>query len=58
MALFGGTATWPLAAPAQQLAKLPTIGFMGAANPNVASPWLAAFVQGLRDLGWVEHDSH
>jgi putative tryptophan/tyrosine transport system substrate-binding protein len=52
--LGGAAAGWPLAARAQQPAKLPTIGFMGAANSAVASPWLAAFVQGLRDLGWVE----
>jgi putative tryptophan/tyrosine transport system substrate-binding protein len=27
---------------------------MGAATASVASPWLAALVQGLRDLGWVD----
>src|SRR5690349_21140092 len=43
----------PLAARAQK-AKLPTIGFLGAATPSVGSQWFAAFVQGLRDLGWVE----
>jgi putative ABC transport system substrate-binding protein len=41
-------------ARAQQPAAMPTIGFLGAATPAVASPWLATFVQRLRELGWVE----
>jgi putative tryptophan/tyrosine transport system substrate-binding protein len=52
--LGGAAAAWPLAARAQQAGKLPTIGFLGAATPSVASQWLATFVQRLRDLGWVE----
>jgi putative ABC transport system substrate-binding protein len=52
--LLGGAAAWPLAARAQQAAKLPTIGFFG---PNTASawrPWTAAFAQRLHELGWIE----
>ena len=45
---------WPLAARAQQPAKLPTIGFLGPATPSAWSPWTAAFVQRLRELGWIE----
>jgi putative ABC transport system substrate-binding protein len=45
---------WPLAARAQQPAKLPTIGFLGAATASAWEPWTAAFVQRLRELGWVE----
>ena len=34
--------------------KLPTIGFLGAATPSTRSQWTAAFVQRLRELGWIE----
>jgi putative ABC transport system substrate-binding protein len=55
IALLGGAAVaWPLAARAQQGAKLPTIGFMGTTTPSVWQPWTAAFVQRLRELGWIE----
>ena len=38
---------------AQQAAKPPTIGFLGA-DASAFAPWAAAFVAGLRDLGWIE----
>ena len=52
--LGGAAATWPLAARAQQAAKLPTIGFLGSTTPSAMSQWVAAFVQRLRELGWIE----
>src|SRR5262245_49350626 len=52
--LFGGAAAWPLAAQAQQPAKLPTIGFLSGATPSAQGQWVAAFVQRLRELGWIE----
>jgi putative tryptophan/tyrosine transport system substrate-binding protein len=52
--LLGGAATWPLAARAQQPAKLQTIGFLGTATPSTWGPWTAAFMQRLRELGWTE----
>jgi ABC-type uncharacterized transport system substrate-binding protein len=52
--LGGAAAAWPLAARAQQSAKLPTIGFLGANTPAAQSQWTAAFVQRLRELGWIE----
>jgi putative tryptophan/tyrosine transport system substrate-binding protein len=53
IALLGGAAAWPLAAQAQQQGKLPTIGFLGA-NPSIESQRVAAFVQRLRELGWID----
>ena len=53
--LLGGTAAvWPLAAGAQQAGKLPTIGFLVAGTPSTYNQWVAAFVQRLRELGWIE----
>src|SRR5215471_16763888 len=52
--LLGGAAALPLAARAQQPGKLPTVGFLGATTPLVESQRLAAFVQRLRELGWME----
>ena len=52
--LVGGIASWPLAARAQQAGKLPTIGFLGTATALSWSQYLAAFVQRLRELGWIE----
>jgi putative tryptophan/tyrosine transport system substrate-binding protein len=55
--LLGGVAAWPLAARAQQLPRIPIIGYLGAATPAAQSKWTAAFVQRLRELGWIEgHD--
>jgi ABC-type uncharacterized transport system substrate-binding protein len=50
--LGGAVATWPLAARAQQT-RLPTIGFLGA-NPSIESHRVAAFVQRLRELAWID----
>ena len=52
--LLGGTAAWPVAARAQQTAKLPTIGFLGPNTPSLDSRRVGAFVQRLRELGWTE----
>jgi putative ABC transport system substrate-binding protein len=53
--LLGGAATgWPLAARAQQITKLPTIGFMGSATSSVSTPWVNAFVERLRAHDWTE----
>jgi putative ABC transport system substrate-binding protein len=52
--LLGGALTWPLAARAQQPGKLPTIGFLGA-SPSIESQRVAAFVQRLRELAWIDN---
>src|SRR5262249_26377076 len=55
IALLGSTAAaWPLAARAQHMAGLPTVGFLGAGSPTTADVWGSAFLSRLRGLGWVE----
>jgi ABC-type uncharacterized transport system substrate-binding protein len=51
--LGGAAATWPLATRAQQ-AKVPTIGFFGNSSASNGGPWTAAFVQRMRELGWID----
>jgi putative tryptophan/tyrosine transport system substrate-binding protein len=51
--LLSGAAAWPLAAHAQQPAKVPRIGFLHYGSPG-PSPEVDAFRQGLRDLGYIE----
>src|SRR6516162_9217894 len=51
--LLGGAAAWPLAARAQQPAKMPTIGFLGG-SPSIEIQRVAAFVQRLRELAWID----
>jgi putative tryptophan/tyrosine transport system substrate-binding protein len=52
--LGGAAAAWPLAARAQRTEKLPTVGYMGATTPSAQSQWTAAFIQRVRELGWIE----
>jgi len=52
--LIGTIAGWPLAVRAQQPGKLPTIGFLGQSTRSAASDWVAAFVQRLHEVGWLE----
>jgi len=44
----------PLAAEAQQAAKVWRVGYLGNGNPTLSAPARDAFRQGLRELGWVE----
>ncbi|MCX7314915.1 MAG: ABC transporter substrate-binding protein [Alphaproteobacteria bacterium] len=50
--LGAGMAVRPGGAGAQQAGKLPTIGFLGA--NTASSPQTDAFVQRLRELGWID----
>ena len=53
--LIGGAAAgWPLAARAQQAAKLPTIGFLDVSAGSGWSAYFAVFVKQLSELGWTE----
>src|SRR5262249_31976106 len=54
MTLIAGMAVSPLGAHAQP-AKLPTIGFLGSGTAATWVTWTAAFVQRLRELGWIEN---
>ena len=54
IAALSGAAAWPLAARGQQAAKLPTVGFLGSGTLTAQGLWLAAFVQRLHELGWIE----
>jgi putative ABC transport system substrate-binding protein len=53
IALLGGAAGLVLVARAQPARKMPTIGFLGA-DASGWGPWTAAFVQRLRELGWID----
>jgi putative ABC transport system substrate-binding protein len=55
MLLGGAAAACPLVARAQQPGKLPTIGVLGSATPSTQASRFAAFVQRLRELGWIEN---
>jgi len=54
--LFGGAAAWPLAAQAEQGERLRRIGMLIPLNADdkVAQDRIAVFVQGLKELGWIE----
>src|SRR5215212_11251045 len=49
---FGAAAAWPVLLRAQQ--RLPVIGFLGPTSSSAWAPWVAAFVQRLDELGWLE----
>ncbi len=47
-------AAWQVVGWGQQLGKLPTIGFLGANTASSQRPSTDAFVQRLRELGWID----
>jgi putative ABC transport system substrate-binding protein len=51
--LLGGAATWPLAARAQQTA-MPVVGFLTGATRDGFAPYVAAYSQGLGEIGYFE----
>jgi putative tryptophan/tyrosine transport system substrate-binding protein len=51
---LGGAVAWPLALRAQQPERLKTIGYLSGTTPRNDALDIAAFVQRLRELGWIE----
>src|SRR5262245_2368049 len=49
-----GMLATPHAAGAQESGKVPRVGFLGARSRSDGATYRDAFLQGLRDLGWVE----
>jgi hypothetical protein len=47
-------AAWPVAARAQEAAKLPIIGFLVPGTPSTHGQWFAVLMQRLRELGWTD----
>jgi ABC-type uncharacterized transport system substrate-binding protein len=52
--LLGSAAAWPVAVGAQQAPKSPIIGYLGQSTAAAETQRLAAFVQRLRELGWID----
>ena len=51
--LLGGAAAWPLAARAQQPARMKRVGFLTGLDDSEARERFAAFSQALAALGWI-----
>jgi putative ABC transport system substrate-binding protein len=56
LAALSGAAAWPLAARAQQ-PVLPVVGFLNSGAPTERASLVAAFRQGLAELGYIENQN-
>jgi len=52
--LLGTVVAWPLPGRAQQTTKLPTIAYVGQSTSAAEAQRVAAFVERVRGLGWVD----
>jgi putative ABC transport system substrate-binding protein len=52
--LVGGVAAWPLAARSQQQSAMPVIGFLRSSSIERSPHLVAAFLQGLKETGYIE----
>ncbi|HYW62929.1 MAG TPA: ABC transporter substrate-binding protein [Bradyrhizobium sp.] len=55
---LGGAVAWPLAARAQQPAKIYRIGVLETVSPDSNAKNIEALIRGLRDLGYVENQNY
>jgi hypothetical protein len=51
--IFGSAAAWPLVARAQQ-PTIPTVGYVHSDSPQTVANLLAAFREGLSEIGYIE----
>ena len=56
--IAGSAAVWPLAASAQQTGKVWRIGFLSGASRSAVSGLYDAFVQGMREHGYVDEKDY
>jgi putative ABC transport system substrate-binding protein len=56
IAAVGGAAVWPLVARAQQR-RIPAIGILGSTTAASTAPTIVAFMQGLKETGFVEYEN-
>jgi putative ABC transport system substrate-binding protein len=54
LVLLAGAMTASRGLRAQQQKAMPVIGFLSGASPAPSAPYLAAFLQGLSETGYVE----
>ena len=52
--ILAGCLLTPGLAAAQARRDLPTVGVLWTSDPSTAAPYLDAFKEGLRDLGWID----
>src|SRR5262249_14289439 len=51
--LGGGAVAWPLTSQAEQT-MMPVVGYLSPASPDIQTPLIGAFLQGLKETSYVE----